>query len=281
MLNAHRDLPQTQRNLKHDMLTALGSTSGRDVYNKIKRDIKTVILKSLSKIKRHGTAENTHQANGPGRVFVEIGTGQRAEWTYLIRDDWQDIARSKRRTDRLRGLPESWVSEHGNWHGYLVEAHPGNFSALVEKTVADKYLRPFLHRLTFINAAISGTSYFTKMGMETGRLKQLFANRFTLAEARPFHPSAVDNTVDFGVFTVSLETLFSAIGHKKIDLLRLDVEGAEVPILEAYPFHIKPHLFSIEHHSKMGEAFVRRVLETQGYLIDAENAEELRGFHEV
>ena len=255
-------------------------TYGRDVYNKIKRDIKTVILKSLSKIKRHGTAENTHQANGPGRVFVEIGTGQHAEWTYLIRDDWRDIARSKRRTDRLRGLPESWLSEHGNWRGYLVEAHPGNFSSLVEKTVADKHLRPFLHRLTFINAAISGTSYFTKMGMEIGRLKRLFANRFTLAEARPFHPSAVDNTVSFGVFTVSLETLFSAIGHKHIDLLRLDVEGAEVPILEAYPFHIKPHLLSIEYHSKAGETFVRRVLETQGYRIDVQNPEELRGLHE-
>ena len=252
------------------------------MYNRIKRDIKTVILKSLSKIKRHGTAENTHQADGPGRVFVEIGTGHRAEWTYLVRDDWRSITRSKQRTDRLRALPDSWLSEHGNWHGYLVEAHPSNFSAFVEKTVADKHLRPFLHRLTFINAAISAeTSHFTTIGMETGRLKRLFANRFTLAEASPFHASAVDNTVDFGVFTVSLETLFAAIGHTKIDLLRLDVEGAEVPILEAYPFHIKPRLLSIEYHSKTGEAFVRRVLETQGYRIDAENAEGLRGFYEV
>jgi len=258
----------------------LESTSGRDIYNRIKRDIKTVILKSLLKIKRHGTAENIHQTNGPARIFVEIGTGHRAEWTYLIRDDWQDITRRKHRTDRLRALPDSWFSETGHWHGYLVEAHPGNFSALVEKTVADKHLRPFLHRLTFINAAISGTSDFTKMGMEIGRLKRLFANRFTLIEARSFHSSAVDNTVNFGVFTTSLETLFSAIGHKHIDLLRLDVEGAEVPILEAYPFHIKPHLLSIEYHSKTGETFVRRVLEAQGYLIDAENAEELRGVHE-
>lgn len=132
------------------------------------------------------------------------------------------------------------------------------------------------------NAAISAeTSHFTTMGMETGMLKGLFVNRFSLREARSFHPSAVENTVDFGVFTVSLETLFSAIGHKQIDLLRLDVEGAEVPILKAYPFDIKPHLLSIEHHSKTGETFVRRVLETQGYRIDAENTEELRGFHKV
>ena len=256
------------------------STSGRDVYNKIKRDIKTVILKSLCKIKRHGTTENTHQANGPARVFVEIGTGHRAEWTYLVRDDWRNIARSKQRTDRLRALPDLWLSEHGNWHGYLVEAHPGNFCTLVEKTLADKHLRPFLHRLTFINAAISGTSQFSTMGMETGAFKKLFVNRFTLAEARLYHPNAVDNTVDFGIFTVSLETLFSAIGHKHIDLLRLDVEGAEVSILETYPFHIKPHLLSIEYHSKTGETLVRRILETQGYRIDAQNREELRGLHE-
>ena len=258
------------------------STSSRDMYNRIKRDIKTVVLKSLSKIKRHGPVKNTHRADGPARIFVEIGAGQCAEWTYLIRDDWRDIARRKHWTDRLRALPDAWLSEVGHWHGYLVEVHPGNFCALVEKTVANKSLRPFLHKLTFINAAISAeTSHFTTMGMETGMLKGLFVNRFSLREARPFHPNTVENTVDFGVFTVSLETLFSAIGHKQIDLLRLDVEGAEVPILEAYPFHIKPHLLSIEHHSKTGETFVRRVLETQGYRIDAENTEELRGFHKV
>ena len=254
----------------------LGWTSGRDVYNKTKRDIKTVVLRCLSKIKGRSTNGKIRQADSPTRVFVEIGTGQRAEWTYLIRDDWQDIARRKRRTDRLRGLPESWLSEHSNWHGYFVEAHPSNFSALVEKTVADEKLHPFLNRLTFINAAISGTSQFTTMGMETGVFKGLFVNRYTLTAARSFHPRAVENTVDFGLFTVSLETLFAAIGHEQIDLLRLDVEGAEEPILKTYPFHIKPLLLSVEHHSKAGKTLVRHILEKHGYQIDAQNSEELR-----
>ena len=131
----------------------MGWTSGRDGYNKTKRDIKTVVLRGLSKIKGRSTRGKIRPVEGPTRVFVEIGTGQRAEWTYLIREDWQDIARSKRRTDRLRALPESWLSEPGDWHGYLVEAHPRNFSALVEKTVAAEKLRPFLHHLTFSNAA--------------------------------------------------------------------------------------------------------------------------------
>ena len=257
----------------------MGFTSGRDVYNKTKRDIKTVVLRCLSKVKGRSVSGKIHQVDPPTRVFVEIGTGQRAEWTYLIRDDWQDIARSKSRTDRLRALPESWLSEQGIWHGYLVEGHPSNFSALVEKTVADKKLRPFLNRLTFINAAISGTSQFTTIGMETGMLKRLFANRFTLTEARPFHPSVIDNTVDFGVFTVSLEILLSAIGHEQIDILRMDVEGAEMLILKAYSFQLKPYLLSVEHHSKTGETFVRHVMETQGYQVDAHNAEELRGVY--
>ncbi len=255
----------------------MGFTSGRDVYNKTKREIKTVVLRCLSKIKGRSTGRTVRQDEEPTRVFIEIGTGQRAEWTYLIRDDWQDIARSKRRTDRLRGLPESWLSDQDNWHGYLVEAQPRNFSALVEKTVADKKLRPFLHRLTFINAAISGTSQFTTMGMETGVFKGLFVNRYTLTDARSFHPSAVDNTMNFGLFTVSLETLLSAIGHKHIDLLRMDVEGAEVSILETYPFHIKPYFLSIEYHSKAGKTLVRQILEKHGYQIDAQNGEELRG----
>ena len=186
-------------------MESLFSSSFRDVYNIIKREVKTVVLKGLSKMKRPVTLGNTHQAESSKRVFVEIGTGPRAEWAYLVRDDWRDIARSKRRTDRLRALPDAWLSEVGGWHGYLVEAHPANFCALVEKTVADKRLRPFLHRLTFINAAVSAeTAHFTTMGMETGLLKGLFVNRFSLREARPFHRSAVDNTVGFGVFTVFL-----------------------------------------------------------------------------
>ncbi len=216
------------------------------------------------------------------RVFVEIGTGHCAEWTYLIRDDWRDIARSKNGTDPLRTLPESWLAEEGKWHGYLVEAHPSNFCTLIEKTMADKQLYPFLHRLTFINAAVSAnTSHFTTMGMEIGILKGLFVNRYNLSEARPFHRSVVDNTIEFGVFTVALETLFSAIGHEHIDILRLDVEGAEVPILKGYPFHIKPRLLSVEYHSKSGEAFVKQALETQGYQIETEDAEELRALHEA
>lgn len=221
-----------------------------------------------------------HQTESPRRIFVEIGTGHRPEWMYLIQDNWRDIARQKQRTDPLRSLPNAWLAEAGNWHGYLVEAHPSNFSLLVKKTVADKKLRPFLHRLTFINAAISETSHFTAMGIETGMLNGLFANRFTLTEARPFHPSVIDNTVDFGVFTVSLETLLSAIGHEQIDILRMDVEGAEMLILKAYPFQRKPHLLSVEHHSKTGEAFIRHILETQGYQVDAHNVEELRGVYD-
>lgn len=215
----------------------------------------------------------------PARVFVEIGTGHRAEWTYLVRDDWRDVARDKQRTDRLRVLPEPWLSEPGKWHGYLVEGHPGNFASLVEKTLADKHLCPFLHRLTFINAAISAeTSHFTTMGLETGSLKGLFVNRFTLKEGQPFHTSVVENTVAFCLFTVSLDTLFSAIGHKHIDLLRMDVEGAEVPIFKAYPWQIKPTLLSVEHHSPEGKNFIQQILDTHGYQIDAQNAEEIRAF---
>ena len=163
--------------------------SGRDVYNTLKRDIKTRVLRHLSKRRHRGTGSVTQTTEHPPHVFVEIGTGHRAEWTYLVRDDWRDIARSKRQNDPLRSLPDTWCATQGHWHGYLVEAHPENFSQLVEKTIADKHFHPFLHRLTFINAAISAeTSHFTTMGLETGPLKGLFVNRFALKEAALFMP---------------------------------------------------------------------------------------------
>lgn len=247
------------------------------MYNHIKRGIKTVVLRCLSKIKRRQPVLQTSADTDNKYIFVEIGTGQKAEWTYLIRDDWREVSHRKQKTEPLRALPPAWTSMQGNWHGYLIEAHPSNFSTLVEKTVTDKKIKPFLHRLTFINAAISEASQLTTMGIETGTLKGLFVNRFTVREALPFHPSAIDNTHEFRLFTVSLETLISELNHKHIHLLRLDVEGAEVPILKEYPWHIKPMFLSVEHHCQEGKAFVRQALETQGYRIDAQNPEELRG----
>lgn len=251
--------------------------SGRNVYNTIKRDIKTFVLRHLSKRRHRGTGSTTQTTEHRPRVFVEIGTGHRAEWTYLIRDNWRDLALRKHQTDPLRSLPDPWCAAEGHWHGYLVEAHPGNFSQLVEKTVADPHLRPFLHRLTFINAAISGASGFSTMGIETGALKGLFVNRFALKEAHPFHLGVVKNAVDFGIFTVSLQTLLDALGHEQIDILRMDTEGAEVSIFKTYSFQIKPRMLSVECHSEIGETFVRHILEKQGYQIDVQNAEELRG----
>ena len=251
------------------------------MYNQIKRDIKTVVLRYITKVKQRGRKKKgSIDANHPPRVFVEIGTGHTAEWTYLIRDNWQEIALRKRWTDRLRAIPDMWLSHSKTWHGYLVEAHPSNFCSLVEKTLADKTLCPFLHRLTFINAAISSPSQFSTMGMETGIFKKLFVNRFSLTGAQPFHQRSVNNTLDFHIFTVSLDTLLSALGHTHIDLLRLDVEGAEVPILQAYSWHVKPTLISVEHHSPEGKNIIQGILVQQGYRIDSWNTEEVRYVYE-
>ena len=261
----------------------MAHTSSTDVYNTIKREIKTLILKSLSRKKLHGTANDTDTENKSAHVFVEIGTGHSAEWTFLIRNDWKEITAKKQGLNPLRTLPDRWISQPWKpWHGYLVEAHPGNFSSLVETTVANKHLRPFLHRLTFINAAIGAeTASFSSMGMETGALKALFVNRFSLGEAQSFQRCRINNAINFRLFTVSLETLFAEIPHKHIDLLRLDVEGAEVPILGTYSFQMKPQLLSVEHHSNGGASFIRQLLQAQNYRIDAQNAEEIRGIHEI
>ena len=251
------------------------------MYNQIKKEIKTVVLRCIAVGKRSMRRNNVSiEAKTPPRVFIEIGTGHTAEWTYLIRDNWQDIARRKQRTDPLRSIPEMWLSHSRTWHGYLVEAHPGNFCSLVEKTLADKTLRPFLHRLTFINAAISDASQFSTMGIETGAFKRLFVNRFTLTEAQPFHPRAVNNTTNFQLFTVSLDTLLSALGHPHIDLLRLDVEGAEVPILQSYQWNVQPTILSVEHHCPEGENVIQDIMTQQGYRIDLQNTEELRYVYE-
>lgn len=65
----------------------------------------------------------------------------------------------------------------------------------------------------------------------------------------------------------SLESIMSELGHDRIDLLKLDIEGAEYEVLRSVTAgSLRPTVLCVELHKPRGHRGVRRMIETVGQL---------------
>ena len=65
---------------------------------------------------------------------------------------------------------------------------------------------------------------------------------------------------------LTLDTLLEIYGIKQIDFLKMDTEGHETNIIEAYSWRIKPTMIKLEH-SHIDDINMKRILEEQGYIV--------------
>ena len=65
---------------------------------------------------------------------------------------------------------------------------------------------------------------------------------------------------------LTLDTLLEIYGIKQIDFLKIDVEGHETNIIEAYSWKIKPTMIKLEH-AHIDDINMKRILEEQGYIV--------------
>jgi FkbM family methyltransferase len=68
---------------------------------------------------------------------------------------------------------------------------------------------------------------------------------------------------------MTLDSLVTLSGFSKIDYLKVDVEGHETNVLEAYSWNIKPTFIKLEH-SHIDDKRMRILLETKGYMVYVE-----------
>lgn len=71
---------------------------------------------------------------------------------------------------------------------------------------------------------------------------------------------------------MTLDSLLKKYHIKHIDYLKLDTEGHEVNILDAYSWDIKPNLIKLEH-SHIDDVYMSELLRSHGYMVYVEQSD--------
>lgn len=170
---------------------------------------------------------------------------------------------------------------NGDWRGVMCEPAT-KYRDNLERLVQDN---PYRHNLWIEGLAISdfnGETEFAEasdtskgnrsMGVWRRGISSIIADHhkgerlFDLADNSDF----IEKT--YKVKCMTLDMLIDNYKHKgfeKIDYLKIDAEGHETNILDAYSWKIKPSFIKIEH-AHIDDIYARSLLEAQGYLVYTE-----------
>lgn len=135
-------------------------------------------------------------------------------------------------------------------------AHRGEFSSVLYRSFgcrcvlieANPLLSEMLEQLrigTVFNAALAGIDGRTKLHLEDN----LESSSIIREHGKPM-------TATLDVTTVSLKTVLSRIGSDHIDLLKLDIEGAEFEVINCTPEEVwrKTAQVSVEFHEGLSDS---------------------------
>ena len=167
----------------------------------------------------------------------------------------------------------------GEWTGVMVEPSPPYFKNL-EKLVKAS---PYGNNVHLENTAI--TDYMGKidftvakdMTCEEGNDVNGWVRGISSVSAtnhkgermldKPVNQKFIDYHTTVPCMT--LNALISKYKYEHINYLKIDTEGHELNILEAYDWDIKPDLIKIEH-THVDDIFVANLLKQHGYLVYTE-----------
>lgn len=171
--------------------------------------------------------------------------------------------------------------ESGRWHGWMVEPSPPYFNKL--EKIAENI--PHRDKLILEKSAISDYdgminfavakdhSQEARMDEEWRRgISSVVADNhrgerlFDLADNHKF----VDEFIEVPCMT--LNSLVAKTKYEHINYLKIDTEGHEMNILDAYDWAIKPDFIKCEH-SHIDDTYVVRLLKSQGYMVYTEKTD--------
>lgn len=162
------------------------------------------------------TAETETLKGQKKGVCVQIGIQDSADFAYLADRDWQ----SKMETEPpLKSVPEAVADGIERWEYYGIDADCVWIAEMLKRDHP-----PNTHWIqAFIAAADGRVCEFESMMSET--------------RIRPF-----------ATVSVTLDTLLQDLEITNVDVLAVDVEGAEFDVFEAYDWSIKPRYITVECH---------------------------------
>lgn len=139
------------------------------------------------------------------------------------------------------------------WQGVNIDIH--NFSIQLFKFLRPKDLN--------YNFAVSNKNEKIKMFYQK-ELSQLSTINYDQA-LKAFQGKIKEKIIQ--AYTLNEVIKFSNLENKKIDLLDIDVEGADLKVLQGFSFEkFKPELICVEiHDNDLKESKIYKLLDNQGY----------------
>lgn len=168
---------------------------------------------------------------------IQIGIEYTTEYAYLLKPDWKTS-----HTGLLKDIPEVLKDDYDDWNYVAVDS---DISSVLEGITVNK---------DFVCAHITGKTEAIK--------------RATYKDGK---------TCVYTMFSISLSDFINLQYINQIDVLALDVEGAEVEILQGYDWKVKPRFITVEFHKDFPNVNISTkdfitFIQKQGYnLIHSEN----------
>jgi len=160
----------------------------------------------------------------------------------------------------------------GSWRGIMCEPVPKYFNSLSEE-LKDM---PYRYNLNMNNVAISSADGKVEMAVSTTAnasswvrgISHITSEQHSGARLSD-HPLNAHNYEEEKL-KVTAWTLDTLLKHERyihqIDLLKIDTEGHELDILEAYSWDLLPTMIKCEHHH-IDDKKLRILLESKGYVV--------------
>jgi len=168
------------------------------------------------------------------------------------------------------------LANNGDWKGIMVEPSPLIYNNLADMAMSSN----FPNNLKILNCAISDRDGVIEFAI--AKEKQEEGNEWARGIGTVVDPNhkgtnlytlgdnaelLYDRVIEVPCMT--LDTLVMSQGLKAIDYLKLDTEGHEATILNAYSWSVLPTFIKLEHFH-IDDVAMKALLESKGYLVYTE-----------
>ena len=168
-------------------------------------------------------------------VCIQMGLNREAEYLYLASPNW---LQKMKQVNPIKALPK--VLHHiSKWDYYGIDCDPASISLML-------HTHPQQECIKWIQARIDS---------KDGKIVRNFENW-----------GKEDNL--FLSVTVTLDTLIKGLDLEKIDVLALDIEGAELGLFQTYQWHIYPTYIAVEIHDARDDERPVEYFETRKLIQD-------------
>lgn len=197
-------------------------------------------------------------------TFYEIGA-KGAVLRYLLADDWVRAGMKREKNDDEIYLDPEWEFTYNMWQGVFVEPLPENTQEVMDYLIQDG----IKEKAKVVACAVGPRTEITRF--ETLNLAELThlaetpeGKIVSLPETNLFD----EYLTSVGTIYVPMYTLDDLFEQLKTypDLLRIDIEGAEVAALENYSFDPRPHIIQVDSHKVNMQAVVK-ILTDHNYTV--------------